>query len=139
MVQWASNSEESGVVKNSRIYVLQGSRCCGKSLIAHSVAQAFHLQNRLGAAIFLDKCTKEDITESQVLSTTTASQLAAYDQNIQEAITTKIKANASLAKADVDCQFCDLIVLATKGLVLIGPICIINDGLEKIVDPAGLL
>ena len=136
VVQWASNSQESGTVKNGRIYVLQGPQDCGKSSIAHSVAQVFHLQNRLGAAIFLDDRTKEEITESQILSTTIASQLAAYDQNIREAIAAKIKADASLARADVERQFRDLIVSATKGLALIGPICIIIDGLEKIVDPA---
>ena len=135
VVQWASNSEESGTVKNSRIYVLQGPHGCGKSSIAHSVAQAFHLQNRLGAAIFLDERTKE-ITESQILSTTIASQLAAYDQNIREAIAAKIKADASLARADVERQFRDLIVSATKGLALIGPICIVIDGLEKIGNSA---
>ena len=139
LVQWASNSEESGTVKNTRVYVLQGPQGCGKSSIAHSVAQAFHLQNRLGAAIFIDNRTKEEITESQILSTTIASQLATYDRNICEAIAAKIKADASLAKADVDRQFRDLIVSATKGLVLIGPICIIIDGLEKIVVPAELL
>ena len=136
VVQWASNSQESETIKNSRIYVLQGPQGCGKSSIAHSVAQAFHLQNRLGAAIFLDDRTKEEITESQILSTTIASQLAAYDQNIREAIAAKIKADASLAKADVERQFRDLIVSATKGLDLIGPICIVVDGLEKVVDPA---
>ena len=131
MVQWASNSEGSGPAKNNRIYILQGPRGCGKSSIAHSVAQAFHLHNRLGAAIFLDDRTKEEIIESQILSTTIASQLASYDQNIREAIAAKIKADASLARADVERQFRDLIVSAIQGLALIGPICIIIDGLQK--------
>jgi NACHT domain len=137
LIQWASNSEESGTAKNNRIYVLQGPKGCGKSSIAHSVAQAFHLQNRLGAAIFLDERTEGKVIGSQILSITIASQLAAYDQNIREAIAAKIKADASLAtEADVERQFRDLIVSATKGLALIGPICIIIDGLQKIVNSA---
>ena len=136
LVQWVSDSGESGAAKNNRIYVLQGPKSCGKSSIAHSVAQAFHLQNRLGAAIFLDDRTEEKIIGSQILSITIASQLAAYDQNIREAIAARIQADASLAKADVERQFRDLIVSATKELTLIGPICIIIDGLQKIVNPA---
>ena len=132
VVQWASNSQESGMAKNNRIYILQGPQGCGKSSIAHSVAQAFHLQNRLGAAIFLDDRTDERVIGSQILSTTIASQLAAYDQIIREAIAAKIKADASLAKADAGRQFRDLIVSATKGLALIGPICIVIDGLQKV-------
>jgi AAA ATPase domain len=136
LVRWASNSEESGTGKNNRIYVLQGPKGCGKSSIAHSVAQAFHLQKRLGAAIFLDNRTEEKTIGSQILSTTIASQLAAYDQNIREAIAAKIKADASLANADAVRQFCGLIVSATEGLALIGPICIVIDGLQQIANPA---
>src|ERR1700735_3802839 len=66
LVQWASNSAESGAGHNSQIYVLQGPPDCGKSSIAHSVAEAFHLQNRLGAAIFLDDRTEEKVIGSQI-------------------------------------------------------------------------
>ena len=54
LIQWASDCAESGTKKRSQIYVLQGPPDCEKSSIAHSVAEAFHLQDRLGAAIFLD-------------------------------------------------------------------------------------
>ena len=137
LVRWASNSGESGTAKNNRIHVLQGPTGCGKSSIAHSVAQAFHLQNRLAVAIFLDERTEGKVIGSQILSITIASQLAAYDQNIREAIAAKIEADASLAtEADVERQFRDLIVSATRGLALIGPICIVIDGLQKVVNPA---
>ena len=135
LIQWASDCAELGTKKKSQIYVLQGPPNCGKSSIAHSAAEAFHLQDRLGAAIFLDDRAEGKIIGSQNLSTTIASQLADYDENIQIAIATKIKVDASLAEADIACQFPGLIVLATKELVLIGPICIIIDGLEYIVNP----
>ena len=48
----------------------------------------------------------------------------------------KIKADASLAEADIARQFPDLIVAAIKELSLVGPICIIIDGLQKVVNPA---
>ena len=105
---------------------------CGKSSIAHSVAEVFHLQNRLGAAIFLDSRTEGKIIGSQTLSSTIAYQLASYDPHIGAAIAAKIKEDASLADADIARQFPHLIVSATKGLSLIGPICIIIDGLQKI-------
>ena len=139
LVQWVSNSaktetEESITTNNARIYVLQGPPACGKSSIAHSVAEAFHLQNRLGAAIFLDERTEEQVIGSQILSTTIASQLAFYDPNIGAAIAAKIKVDVSLAKAEIERQFPGLIVSATKGLSLIGPICVIIDGIEKVAD-----
>ena len=132
LVQWASNSAGSGTSKQSRICVLQGPPDCGKSSIAHSVAEVFHLQNRLGAAIFLDSRTEGKSIGSQILSTTIASQLASYDPRIGAAIAAKIKEDASLSDADIARQFPHLIVSATEGLSLIGPICIIIDGLQKI-------
>ena len=135
LIQWTSNCAELGRGKKSQIYVLQGPPDCGKSSIAHSVAEAFHLQNRLGAAIFLDDRAEGKIIGSKNLSTTIASQLADYDENIREAIAAKIKFDASLAECDIARQFPDLIVSATDGLALIGPICIIIDGLEDAVNP----
>ena len=134
LIQWASNCAESGMGQKSQIYVLQGPPGCGKSSIAHSVAEAFYLQDRLGAAIFLDDRTKGKIIGSQNLSTTIASHLADYDENIRAAIAAKIKVNPSVADGDIARQFPDLIVSATKGLALVGPICIIIDGLENIVN-----
>ena len=134
LIQWASDCAESGTNKRSQIYVLQGPPNCGKSSIAHSVAEAFHLQDRLGAAIFLDNRVEGKIIGSQNLSTTIASQLADYDESIRVAIAAKIKVDPSLAEGDIERQFPDLIVSATEGLELIGPICIIMDGLENIVD-----
>ena len=135
LIQWASDCAELGTEKKSQIYVLQGPPDCGKTSIAHSVAEAFHLQGRLGAAIFLDDRTKGKIIGSQNISTTIVSQLADYDENIQVAIAAKIKVEASLAEGDTMRQFLGLIISATEGLELIGPICIIIDGLENIVNP----
>ena len=135
LIQWASDCAESGTKKRSQIYVLQGPPDCGKSSIANSVAEAFDLQDRLGAAIFLDDRAEGKIIRSRNLSTTIASQLAFYDKKIGAAIAAKIEINDSLAEADIARQFPDLIVSATEGIALIGPICIIVDGLENIVNP----
>ena len=135
LIQWASDCADSGAKKRSQIYVLQGPPDCGKSSIAHSVAEAFDLQDRLGAAIFLDDRAEGKIIRSHNLSTTIASQLASYDKKIRAAIAAKIEINDSLAEADIARQFPDLIVSATEGLALIGPICIIIDGLENIANP----
>jgi energy-coupling factor transporter ATP-binding protein EcfA2 len=135
LVQWASVPHEAEETQKGQIYVVQGPPGCGKSSIAHSVAQAFDRQNRLGAAIFLDERTKGTI-ESHMISATLAFQLAAYDPKIREGIATQIKANISLARADIRRQFPGLIVSATKDLALVGPICIVIDGLHKIVEPA---
>ena len=135
LIQWASDCAESGTKKRSQIYVLQGPPNCGKSSIAHSVAEAFHLQDRLGAAIFLDNRAEGKTIGSQNLSTTIASQLATYHNKIRVAIAAKIEIDDSLAEADIARQFPGLIVSATEGLALIGPICIIVDGLENIVNP----
>ena len=135
VIQWVSDCAGSGMKKKSQIYVLQGPPDCGKTSIAHSVAKAFHLQDRLGAAIFLDNRAEGKIIGSQNLSTTIASQLADYDENIRVAIAAKIKLDPSLAEADIERQFPDLIISATEGLALIGPICIIIDGLENLVNP----
>ena len=137
LVQWASNPGESGMSKLGRICVLQGPPNCGKSSIAHSVAEIFHLQSRLGAAIFLDSRTEGKIG-AQVLSATIAHQLAFYDKRIGAVIASKIKEDATLADADIKRQFTHLIVSVSEGLPLIqvGPICIIIDGLQKIKNHA---
>ena len=134
LIQWASDCAELGTKKEGQIYVLQGPPDCGKSSIAHSVAEAFHLQDRLGVAIFLDDRAEGKIIGSKNLSTTIASQLADYDEYIRVAMAAKIKVDASLAESDIARQFPRLVVSATEGLALIGPICIIIDGLENIVN-----
>ena len=40
--------------RQGRLYLLRGPSGCGKSSIAHTIAQIFRQQNRLGAAVFLD-------------------------------------------------------------------------------------
>ena len=140
LIQWASDCAESGAKKRSQIYVLQGLPDCGKSSIAHSVAEAFHSQERLGAAIFLDNhaaihaSAEGTIIRSQKISTTIASQLASHHKKIEAAIAANIEVDNSLAEADIARQFPGLIVASTEGLALIGPICIIIDGLENIVN-----
>ena len=96
LIQWVSDCAESGTRKKSQIYVLQGPPDCGKLSIAHSVAEAFHLQHRLGVAIFLDDRAERQIIGSQNLSTTIVSQLVDYDENIWVVIATKIKVETSL-------------------------------------------
>ena len=103
---------------------------------SHSLAGVFFCQpDRLGAAIFLNDHSEGKIIRSQNLSTTIASQLTSYHKKIRAAIATKIEINDSLAEADIAWQFPGLIVSATEGLALIGPICIIVDRLENIVNP----
>ncbi len=112
-------------------------RGTGTSGIAHTVAQAFHEQNRLGAAIFL----REGVlgATADLIMSTIVSQLAGYDTQLQSRIAAKIKCDPSLASADIRRQFCALVVDTTNAaadmgsrLMMIGPVLIIIDGLNKI-------
>jgi ABC-type uncharacterized transport system fused permease/ATPase subunit len=56
IVSWTINMTET---RQGRLYLLRGPSGCGKSSIAHTIAQIFRQQNRLGAAVFLDGCVDQ--------------------------------------------------------------------------------
>jgi len=112
---------------------------CGKSAIAHTIAQAFSRQKRLAAAIFL-KDHKD--TSSRSVSSSLMYQLGHYNPVFMAKIADKLKSNVSLTFADIGQQFSELLVgSVTAGstsdalaLTMIGPSLIIFDDLYEVSD-----
>ncbi|KAH9477948.1 hypothetical protein JR316_0010181 [Psilocybe cubensis] len=134
VVRWASASSPKETAQESRIYLLSGPQGCGKSAIAHTVAQAFHQQGRLGASVFLNGDAGE--ADSQRVCSSIAFELSGYDPTIRSQMADLLKADHSLAWADIGRQFPDLIVKATRNLLLIGPVLIVLDGLYEGLVPS---
>lgn len=128
VVRWASAPNPKGRIQESRIYMLSGPQGSGKSAIAHTIAQAFHHQKRLGASVFLHKHLEG--ADSRRVSSSIAFQLAGYDSTVRARMADLLKADQSLAWADIGRQLPDLIVEATRNLIMIGPVLIVIDGLH---------
>ncbi|KAF9552897.1 hypothetical protein CPC08DRAFT_252779 [Agrocybe pediades] len=144
ILKWASSSSSVDETCPRRIYVLAGPPGCGKSTIAHTVAQAFHPQNgRLAASLFLrNHSESRSRINSQTVSSTIIYQLANYHPAIMARVAGALKSDASLATADIGRQFPQLLVGTinpgtTKdggALAMIGPALIILDDLQEISD-----
>jgi hypothetical protein len=136
IISWTTDMTEAG---QSRLYLLRGPAGCGKSSIAHSIAHIFDQQKRLGAAVFPDGCVDQQMMNSQTVGSTIAYQLAGYNANIRQKMAGIIKANPSLASANIERQLPELIGAATEGLTIIGPIVVIVDGLADPKEQGRLL
>ncbi|KAF9539155.1 hypothetical protein CPC08DRAFT_502486 [Agrocybe pediades] len=141
VIQWASSSGDVDQKSTRRIYVLVGPPGCGKSTVAHTLAQAFHKQKRLAASLFLGEHPGSRVT-SRTVSSTILHQLSGYNSAIKARIAQAIESDTSLATADIIQQFCHLLVgvirpgatMSEAALGMIGPTLIVLDNLYKISE-----
>ena len=90
-------------------------------------------QGRLGSAIFLARDVEARNHSRNILSTI-AYDLAAFDGKIKEAISCAIQRQPSLATADIERQFQELIVAPIRDLTFIGPVLLLIDGIHELRD-----
>ncbi|KAF4612890.1 hypothetical protein D9613_011112 [Agrocybe pediades] len=138
---WASSTIDIDNGSSKQICVLSGPAGCGKSTMAHTIAQAFHEQHRLGASVFLQGDTAG--ANSQSVSSSIIFQLAGYNSAIKARVAERLKSDPSLASADVGQQFPRLLVETMNegvasgdtALAMVGPTLIVIDGIHEIHDP----
>ncbi|KAF9548859.1 hypothetical protein CPC08DRAFT_342949 [Agrocybe pediades] len=139
ILEWTSSSSSIEQTPAKQIYVLAGPPGCGKSTIAHTIAQTFHEQKRLAASLFLQGLSGPAVN-SQTVSSSIIHQIAGYNTDIKARIAETLKSDPSLADADIGQQFRHLLVgsINSRGseeeppLAMIGPALIVLDGLHEI-------
>ena len=124
---------ETSLTTIERIYFLFGEARCGKSSVANRIAQSMSEQGRLGSAIFLARDV-EARNHSRTIFSTIAYDLAAFDGKIEEAIAGAIRRQPSLATADIERQFYELVVAPIRDLTVIGPVLLLIDGVDELRD-----
>ncbi|KAF9552231.1 hypothetical protein CPC08DRAFT_296570 [Agrocybe pediades] len=140
IVQWVSSSGSVDQKSAKHIYVLAGPPGCGKSTVAHTIAEAFHEHKRLGASLFLRGHSGP--VNSQTVSSSIIHQLAQYNTVIKARIAEALKSDPSLTDADIGQQFRHLLVGVINtgapnddaALAMIGPILIVLDNLHEISE-----
>jgi hypothetical protein len=133
IIRWIPGTASVAESQVERIYVLFGPPHCGKSSVAHTIAQTFREEGRLGSAIFLDQ-EVEDRNNSRKIFTTMAYDLAMFDSKIKEAISSAIGTDRGRLSADIKRQFRELIVDPIRHLTVIGPVLILIDGVDNLPD-----
>jgi hypothetical protein len=122
IMRWSSDSE------SERLYWLTGVAGCGKSTIAHTVAQS--LRDRLGACFFFNRI-KNDLNHSEFLMTTLARQLARYSDDLAREIRSVTEANGSIGSLPLVNQMHQLIVQPMQAVRFPEPVVIILDALDE--------
>ena len=133
ILRWIPETSSTTRPDIERIYFLFGEARCGKSSVAHRIAQSMSEQGRLGSAIFLARDV-EGRNHSRTILSTIACDLAEFDGKIEEAISCSIRRQRSLGTADIERQFDELIVAPIRDLTFIGPVLILIDGIDELRD-----
>ncbi|KAF9000088.1 hypothetical protein BDQ17DRAFT_1189703, partial [Cyathus striatus] len=110
------------------IFLLLGPSNCGKSPIAHTVANFFHEQGRLGATIFFDS-RKSSSCENFFPSI--IRELCRYDPAIYEKVMVGLRKNPKFKNESLLRQFDFLHAQVFSSLTMVGPTIIVVDGLDK--------
>jgi hypothetical protein len=138
IIHWVVGMTSTDRGRTERVCLLLGQPQCGKSSVAHTIAQRFEEGGRLGSSIFLCR-NVEGRNDPQAIFTTMARELAAFDEKLEENISRAIERIPNLPSAEIERQFRDLILGPTKGLTMVGPILVIIDGLDECNDRSTLL
>ena len=133
ILRWIPKTSSTVQSHIERVYFLFGEPRCGKSSVAHRIAQTMSEQGRLGSALFLARDVEGRINSRMIFSTM-AYDLAAFDGKIEEAISCAIRRQPGLATAHIERQFRELIVEPIRNLTVIGPVLILIDGVDELRD-----
>ncbi|KZP22985.1 hypothetical protein FIBSPDRAFT_465289 [Athelia psychrophila] len=121
-----------------RLLVLTGVAGCGKSAIAHTMAQHYDGTKRLGSSVFFDQAEQQLECHSRNLLSTVARDIADLDTRWKTALYEIVKGSHSLRSTSViPDQMESFIIGPAKALSIIGPIVIVIDALENSGDSKG--
>jgi AAA ATPase domain len=128
ITQWVNSPDGDNV---SRIFFLSGVAGSGKSAIAHTIAQLFDQQMRLGSSYCFDRADQVNRRPNNLL-TTISLNIADLDQNWKTCLCNTIKGNRSLCTTlSVTEQFKKFILEPAKALTTVGPILIVIDAVDE--------
>jgi hypothetical protein len=128
IAQWI-NDPNGGAV--SRFFFLSGVAGSGKSAIAHTIAQLFDQQKRLGSSYCFDRADQVNRRPSNLLSTI-ALNLADLDHQWKSSLSHVVKGNRSLRTTlSAAEQFRKFILEPANALTTVGPIVIVIDALDE--------
>ncbi|OCH90173.1 WD40 repeat-like protein [Obba rivulosa] len=127
ILTWVDNKSACGV------YWLTGVAGCGKSTIAHTVAERLDEGHRLGASFFFSRT--HDLDDPHLFCTTIARQLARYNPMLRQAILEAITKDPGIAKKPFTSQMGPLISEAILKARLSLPPVIVIDSLDESGSP----
>lgn len=114
-----------------RILVLSGQAGTGKSAVAHTVAQIFQKQNRLGSLFCFNRSYKDRI---HFLFSTISRDLADGDGLWRQSLAESIDRTAIRRSTDMETQFNEFIIKPSKEVRTLGPVVIVIDALDESGD-----
>jgi AAA ATPase domain len=128
ITQWI-NSPNGDTV--SRIFFLSGMAGSGKSAIAHTIAQLFDQQGRLGSSYCFDRADQVNRRPNNLISTI-ALNIADCDPQWKTSLGRVVKGNRSLRTTlSTTEQFHKFFLEPAKALTIVGPVLIVIDALDE--------
>jgi hypothetical protein len=128
ITQWVNSPNGDDVC---RVFFLSGVAGSGKSAIAHTIAQLFDQQKRLGSSYCYDRADQANRCPSNLLSTV-ALNIADLDHQWKMSLSNTVKGNRSLRTTlSATEQFKNFILEPAKALTTVGPILIVIDALDE--------
>ncbi|KZP04636.1 hypothetical protein FIBSPDRAFT_967959 [Athelia psychrophila] len=125
------------IAQRDRDEVLAGVAGCGKSAIAHTIAQHYYGTKRLGSSFCFSQADQAARGPGNVLSTI-AKDIANLDPQWKLSLYNAVQNDDSLRKTTAPArQMKDLIQEPAKNAPIAGPIVIVIDALDESGDPDG--
>ncbi|KAH7922058.1 WD40 repeat-like protein [Leucogyrophana mollusca] len=121
---------------DNRLYLLTGVAGCGKSAIAHTVAQRFDKLGRLGSSFCFDR-SRQSARRPDNLFSTIARDLADLSPQHKRSLWYIVKDKRSLrTTSSIREQFEKFILAPAMSLASVGPVLIMIDALDESGDEA---
>ena len=128
IIQWVNRPNGDDV---PRVFLLSGVAGSGKSAVAHSIANLFYGQQRLGSSYCFDRADQANRRPDNLLSTI-ALDIANIDQHWKTSLDNIVKEDRSLRTTNsVTQQFEQFILEPAKALTTVGPILVVIDALDE--------
>ncbi|KIM90604.1 hypothetical protein PILCRDRAFT_1868 [Piloderma croceum F 1598] len=128
ITQWINSPNGDAI---SRIFFLSGVAGSGKSAIAHTIAQLFDQQRRLGSSYCFDRADQVNRRPSNLLSTI-ALNIADLDPQWKTSLARVVEGNRSLRTTlSTTEQFHKLLLEPAKALTIVGPVVVVIDALDE--------
>jgi hypothetical protein len=128
ITEWVNFTDGDAI---SRVFFLSGVAGSGKSAIAHTVAQLFDQQKRLGSSYCFDRADQVNRRPNNLLSTI-ALNIADLDHQWKASLYNVVKGNRSLRTTlSATEQFNNFMLEPAKALTAVGPTVIVIDALDE--------
>ena len=128
IIEWVNSPNGDDV---PRIFLLSGVAGSGKSAIAHTIAELFYGQKRLGSSYCFDRADQANRRPDNLLGTITLN-IADVDQHWRISLYNIVQGERSLrTTVSATEQFKNFILEPAKALTTVGPILVVIDALDE--------